>query len=421
MSWLGVEVGARTLRAVRVRRAPRRVDVLELPWDPDAPTEAVAELRARLGPVAHLALAVETSGLFVKRVDLPPVSASEKRRMLALEPERYFPIRARDVVVAARDADNLVFAIDESRVEQWVEAFETLGRVEIVEPSPVALARAAARVGLMNAVVVRPLEGERGTEVTEVAEGRVIAARRIFGDLAAAAAAVREANGERPRIALVPWDERHASALRDALSNVTVERLPAVDGVAAPYLAAYGATLGRGSDRAASLAPRRHERRHAGRRRRQVLVAAGACAVALGFLTGALDRSRERALDSLDAQIAELRTRAAPLLALQREAEALSEEARALRDIERGRANPLAVLLAVTELLPPDTHLRSLWATGGDWQLGGYARDAAGLIPRFEADPRFEAVRFLAATTRVRRANETYEDFSLALRVVPAP
>lgn len=421
MAQLGLEAGLETLRAVRVGGLRRRVQALEIAWDPEAPDEAARELRERLGTAARVSLAVETSALFVKRVLLPPVPAAEKRRMLALEPERYFPVRAEDLVVAVREDDDLVFGLRQPLVERWVDAFQTLGPVERIEPAPVALARALARGAVRAGVLLRALGAAHGVELTDLRGGRVHQVRRLFGDLASAARELADANGDPSHVHLEPWDDADVRPLRAALPRAAIEPLPSVDGVPAAYLAAYGATLGPREAAAASLAPPTVERHLAGRRRRRLLMAVAACVLAGGFLIGSLDRSRERALHRLDAETAALGERAAPLVELQREAAALTQEARALRDIERGRIDPLPVLLALSDLLPRDAHVRSLRGTGSDWQVNGYARDAARLIPQFEADARFADVRFLTATTRVQRGDETYEDFSLALRYVPSP
>lgn len=421
MPRVGLEIGRDTLRAVRVDRWRRRTDVLDLAWDPDAPAEAARVLRERLGTAARVALAFETSLLFVKRLRLPPVTAAEKERMLALEPERYFPIRGEEIVAAARDTDNLVFACPESLVVRCIEAFEHLGPVETVEPAPVAFARAIARGGAGRAVLLRVLAEGRGVEITAIDGALVMDARRLYGSVEVATRDLGRRNGQLPRIHLVPWTEEVARPLRERLANVAVEPVPAVHGIPATHLAAYGALLANPEEDVGTLAPRSQRRRNAARRRRRRLTAVAACAAALVFLVGSVDASRSRGLERLDAELAGLGARAGPLLALTREADALTHEARSLATIERERIDALQVLLALTARLPTDAYVRSLRGTGTDWQITGYARDAARLIPRFEADARFENVRFLAATTRVRRGDETYEDFSLALRVVPAP
>jgi Tfp pilus assembly protein PilN len=95
------------------------------------------------------------------------------------------------------------------------------------------------------------------------------------------------------------------------------------------------------------------------------------------------------------------------------------EEVATLAAVSGERQDPLAVLLLVTRLLPPDAYLRGLHAAGDEWEIDGYARDAARLIPTFEESESLADVRFRTATTRVQLNNETYESFSLALRYLP--
>jgi Tfp pilus assembly protein PilN len=89
--------------------------------------------------------------------------------------------------------------------------------------------------------------------------------------------------------------------------------------------------------------------------------------------------------------------------------------------IQAERMDPLAALAALTRRLPPEAYISALRTTGKDWQIDGYAREAAPLVARLEDDPRFEGVHFLSATSRTRMNGILYESFSIALRLVPAP
>ena len=85
------------------------------------------------------------------------------------------------------------------------------------------------------------------------------------------------------------------------------------------------------------------------------------------------------------------------------------------------RLDPVAALAALTRRLGPGAHLTVLRSSGPDWQIEGYAREAAPLVARLEEDPLFEEVHFLSATSRTRLNGRVYESFSIALRLVPAP
>src|SRR2546428_805421 len=146
MARLGVEVGTRTMRGVRLEGWFRsRARVVEVECDPANPTEAVDALREHLGRTRRIALALDIPFLFMKRVKLPPLPESEKREILRLEPERFFPVRAEEIVPAVRDDDDLVFATRETPLATWVAALEALGPVDGIEPGPLALARGLAQ------------------------------------------------------------------------------------------------------------------------------------------------------------------------------------------------------------------------------------------------------------------------------------
>src|SRR3989454_6729667 len=160
MARLGVELGARAVRGVRLEgRLRTRARVVQVECDPENPAEAIETLRQHLGPAHRIAVALDVPLLFIKQMKLPPLSEPEKRNILRLEPERFFPVRAEEIVPAVRGDDDLVFAAREAPLATWVAALEELGPVDVVEPGPLALARALAQVQLMGAVVLLDRRG----------------------------------------------------------------------------------------------------------------------------------------------------------------------------------------------------------------------------------------------------------------------
>lgn len=399
---LGIELGPDRIRAVRLTgRRGAAARALEVAWDPDAPDPGVAALRAAAGPGVALAIAIGLPLLHVKRLRLPPLPAPERRRMLALEPERFFATRGTELLCAVTDND-LAFAAPEARVAAWIAALETIGPVLRLEPSPLAYARALARRGVEAAWVVRNGAGA-AVELVEVAGREVRQARLVAGGM--------------PDVtALVPPN------------GATVVRLGAHSGdpspiapLAADYLAAYGAALWVDRRSPASLLPPELEDRLAGRRRTARAAATVAAAAALLFSLYSLDASRARLEGRLDAALVGYRERAAPALALEARSDALDREAGSLARVEAERVAPLDVLLELARVLPPDAHLRAMHGAGVEWQVDGYARDAAALVPLTEASPHFAGARLLGATSRAAIGTRTYETFSLAFRYVAAP
>jgi Tfp pilus assembly protein PilN len=197
--------------------------------------------------------------------------------------------------------------------------------------------------------------------------------------------------------------------------------LPSVAGVAPSHLAAYGAALGLGGELDEAMLPAGLARRITGRRRRSLLLGVLAGVLALAFALVSLDGFRSRTLRKLDAAIVRVRGPADQVLALERRADTLAREARGVAAMAAGRLDPVAALAALTRLLPPGAHLTALRSSGPDWQIDGYAPEAAPLVARLEEDPLFEEVHFLSATSRTRLNGKVYESFSIALRLVPAP
>ena len=424
-SIIGVALGPRLVRAVRVNGwVRRRIKAVELEWDPDNPVEAVAALRAQLGSAQRVALAIEPSFLFVKQVKLPPVPTEEKRRILSLEPERFFPVRGEDIVVAVREDDNLVFAAAEARLKDWIAALESLGRVDMVEPAPVALARVLGRAAGTRTTVL--LDGQDGAiNLVAVSDGRVPAARQVAWETAAAGGTLPDGANGPPRAHVSPWvdaapggDEAHVHRLRSALPGITLEPLPTIDGVAARFQSAYGAALGVGRQLNGALVSPELAHRITRRRRGDIVAAAATFVAALVLALASLDAVRGRAARELAAEVHTLQQRSSRVLAMRAEAEALSREARAVAQVEATRPDVLGALLSISRRLPRQAFVRSVRGVGADWQIDGHARDAASLVPALETAPELEGVRFLTATSRMPIGTRTYESFSIALRYV---
>ena len=425
MARLGVELGARALRGVRLEGWFRpRARVVEVECDPANPAEAVEALRQHLGPARRIAVALDVPLLFMKRVKLPPLGEQEKRNILRLEPERFFPVRSEEIVPAVRGDDDFVFAAKETPLATWVAALEELGPVDMVEPGPLALARALARVQVTGAVVL--LDGQAdGIGIVEIREGRVTRARRVFGALDDAAAALLENGGPSGGgpIYLTPWNEDRVRVLSTLLPEASVQPLPAVADVVGPFLSAYGAALAIGGKPsfAGTLVSPELGARITTRWWRALGLAVATAVAAVVFAFASADAWRARATRGLEASLQALQQRAAPALALQSQLQALGRESQAIHQIQRERPDPLGVLLALSKQLPAGAYLRGMRWSGAEWQIDGYAPNASRLVAQLGAAPEFKEVRFLSATTRGALGDRTYESFALAFRYTPAP
>jgi hypothetical protein len=364
-----------------------------------------------------VAVAVRLPLLFAKRVKLPPLPPAERRKVLRLEPQRFFPVRLEELVIALGH-DDLVFAAREDKIAEWTAALEVLGPVDLVEPGPVALARALGRAGITDAVAVLD-DAASGIGVIEIRQGAVTGTRRVYGPLASAAAALESAvDGSPHPVYLAPWSEDRARAL--APRGAAAEPMPDTRAVPARFLTAYGAALGIGRDPDEALVTDELGARIRWRRRRGLAVAALGCVAALMFALTSADAWRARTARGLAAEVHELQARAAPALALRNELGILSRQTQAVAEVEAARPDPLRVMLALLSRLPPGAYLQSLRLTGADWQIDGYAPQAASVIEALGGAPEFHDVHFISATNRAPLGDRTYESFSVAFRFVPA-
>jgi len=381
---VGVEISATRVHAVALAAWGDRPRTLaEADWDPANPAAAVASLNGRLGRVGRIALAIGLESLHVKHVDLPPATGAVRRQMVAVEPDRFFPVQDERVVVGL--SGHVAFAADQALLERWIDAFETWAPVESVEASPAALARALAPAG--DGRYSYPL-GDATVGVIDVRGGLLTAARHTA-----------------------------TSSADDARDGARA--LPAVRDVPAASLAAWGAALGLDGDLDAMMLADSQRLTVERRRARRVAGAVAACAIALGFALWALDRSRDDVLARLTAEQASLETRAAPAAAMQTRLAALQLDDLVSRRVSATRADPLRVLAALGEKLPRDVTVLNARAMGDEWRIDGTSTNAAAILPALDGDSRFVDARFLSATARYREGGRNYESFSLAFRAKP--
>jgi hypothetical protein len=381
---VGIEITLTRVRAVALAAwGDRPRAVVDAEWDGEHPAAAVAMLASRLGGVGRIALTVGLDCLHVKHVELPPAPRAMRRQMVAVEPDRFFPVQDERVVIGLEG--DVAFAVDQTTLDRWVEAFETWAPVESVEASPVSLARVLSSAG--DASYEFPL-GDGGAGLIEVRGGRLVNARHVS-----------TGGGEDPR--------------------TRVQSLPRVRDVAGDTLAAWGAARGLDGDLDAMLLGDTQRRIVQRRRVRRTAGAAAACAIALGFALWALDRSRDDVLARLTAEQTALETRAAPAAALQARLASLEQEDAVSRRVSSSRTDPLRVLAALGERLPRDVTVLNARAMGDEWRIDGTSTNAAAILPALDGDPRFVDARFLAATARYREGGKTYESFSLAFRAKP--
>jgi hypothetical protein len=237
-------------------------------------------LRAHFGNVQRIALSVGLAFLHVKQVKLPPTAPRERKRILALEPDRFFPLQEQSVVVGLSSAQNIAFAIDAALLESWITAFGAWAPVELVEPVPSSLVRALGRAAT-GTHAVDAGSGEYGA--VELHEGELRAVRRV----------------------------------PDAAEPVAAAPVPNSAAVAGEFVIALGAARGFDAALDDMLLPAPLETRVRQTRVRRVVSAALVCGVALAAALWSVDRARERKLAAIRAELALLQPRARAAIQLQ--------------------------------------------------------------------------------------------------------
>lgn len=379
---LGLEVtpsGARAVLASAWR--DHVVRTFTLAADPRDVPAFVDALRAAIPTPDEIAVAIGLGWLHVARVELPPSGDAAREAMVQLDPPRFFAVNAA-TRAALVPGGAVAFAADAAWLDALGRALEGWAPVARIEAAPVAIA-AAVPGATTGTFAIEAAPGEQG--LLELRDGRVAGVRRIppGGD---------------------------ATALR-ALPN---------GGVPGTHLAAWGALCRMDAPLAGTLMGSDQRRAASRRIARSVWVAGLAAVAGLTFLVASADRARERTLIALEGEAARLTRSAQGAVDAHARLALVEQEGRIARAVLVARPEPAAVLATLGTLLPRDVVVLGVRATGDEWQVDGTARDAAALIPLLDADPRLDAVRSLAASSRFRDGREVRESFSIAFHVRPA-
>ena len=113
--------------------------VLEMPWDPTVPADALTRLRDMFGAPSAVLLIVGVGFLEIARPELPPLASDARHALLMRDADRYFPT---SVQAAAAWSDGLAFAMPALTLDSWVRAFSELGPIDGVITIPEACAEA---------------------------------------------------------------------------------------------------------------------------------------------------------------------------------------------------------------------------------------------------------------------------------------
>jgi len=378
---LGLDISSDRVRAVSVKRwlgTPQKR--FEIRWDVNDPAPGIALLRETFGSVGGIGIAIGLELLSLKHIALPPVPTDERRRMILLEPDRFFPSRV-PLAVSVSGKSDLVFAAELGLVENLIAALEQWAPVESMEASPVSFTRALGKGGAFSGVFDLPAgRGERGSVTIE--SGALVSARRAFG----------EQEGERSRPA------------------------PPVAEVPTEFLAAFGAALGADGRSEDMLVTPAQSGAMARRRRSRLIVWSAAAVLAFLLLAFSYDRARARYLDRIETALAQLAPEADSATRARGRVMDRQRAAQMVDEVRASRADPMKVLSILARRLPHDAYVTSVRVAADQWEIDGTAGNASAIIPALDAEKEIENVRLRSATSRFRDAGKTRESFAIGFR-----
>jgi general secretion pathway protein L len=387
-----------------------------------------AALRAKLrelgvrGRRVHLGLPRRLC--VVKSIELPSVTGADLRRMVGFELERHLPFPPADALFGfdvlerapGRPVRVLLVAVERRVFERVKLVFRDLGVLpRLVDVSIHALALlAGARGRAAGGRVVVRLD-ETDAELAIVRDGRILGSRgfplpadpparghALAGELdrslralsaedRQAMTAVTVSGGPLPPL---EWSGPPLGAeptLPPGLGSVSEDALPALAmALRRPLRGAFPTNLVPDE-----LRPRPFPWPVA------VTASLAAVTLLLGAAVPAVVAIRaERALASLDREVARLGPDVRRVEQLAAVVERARREAETLRSFQGQGVPGLLVLRELTELLPGDVWLSSLSADRNGVELVGFAGSASQLIPALEASPRLERVEFTSPVTK---------------------
>jgi hypothetical protein len=379
---VGIEIGADRMRAV-VTGSGDTARTFDVPFTIERVDDVVAQLKTSIGSVRGIGLAIGLAHLHVKQVSLPPVGAAERRRMLGVEPERWFAVPSGSLTAVSLTATgDIALGADGAFVEACVAAFSAWGNVARVEAAPVALARALREEGTNNATAALDAgTGEIGQ--IEMRDGTLRSVRRARAT------------------------DLQSPALRSAREG-NIDRA---------FTVALGASLGMDGALDEMLLTPSLERGFVAAQRRRVVIWGAAAAIAVCSAMWAAGVSRDRLRAALETELASSRRIAEPGTMIANRAMALDREVDAIAATTSARPDVLGALAALGVRLPVEAVAQRVRVSGAEWQIEGNAAKATAVLAALAAEPRFERVRFLAPSNRFRDGTQERETFAIAFAV----
>lgn len=360
---------------------------------------AFAELRTRFPARASVSasVAIMLPLAQVRRIELPPLSAIERRLVLGRDASRWFvgarePFVADALPVAGTKSEVIAAALPARYADAVSRAAKGAGiQLRTMQAAPWAWAASVERTRRASTRAVVASD-ECALNLIWLSAGAVTGIRRLR-------------NGE-------DADARADALLHDGGDAGAVHRIADAMAVAARF-----ADRARGPEllpESAHLAHRNAVARHA---RALLMAAAAVFVLAAGLeLWGA-----KRQLAQVRAERETLRARVTGAMASRDSAVALEAQLGAVATEVREAPRWTAVIAALTARLPNDAWLQSLTASGDSVSLVGESVHAAEVFETLRRDPAIAGVRADAPIRRESSADRApVERYGLTVRLAPA-
>ena len=397
--------------------------------------DALRNLREDVAPEGgSLAVALLPPLVRIRRLDLPPLTDTETRRVIERGATKYFTgvrepqvagiarvvhrlRRSGTVIAAAAPARTIAAVLDAARAAGW-----SVAAIRPAHAAWIAGARAQwAEVGRESAQLV--ILREETAELLRLEHG-AIAGVRQFGGISARldqlVDAVIEASdgvGPLPLLTIGPEERRQMLVAPLGDRGIQLGDRAARWRAVSESPEAMAAAFAHEAKDLDLLPPQAHAARDATARRRAFQLAGLAAGfLVLGAVAQLWDVRRE--LASVQARRAEIRAAVNGASEARATIESLRRRLTTLAPLEADATRWSAVLAEVATYLPRDAYLVDVRATADSMVLEGIASRAAGVFDRLARAPGISGVRPAGSIRRdVTETGAPIERFSLSARV----
>lgn len=384
--------------------------------------------------VSDIFIGVSGDQVMMRKIEFPLAVKENLRTTLEYEIEKYIPVSAGDIyfdyhiISESREEEKLkllLVAVKKDVFEYYLEIAADIEKgVSGIGIVPAALANYCLHNQAVSQGFVSLLyKGDRGYDAVVLQNNALVYAKPIAESKTSADDAAMICDQlKRLRDIFSPAEENAEvilygiSASDDRLHGLVREFKNIAPGIthtatrSEPFIPAFGIALN-GIHKVPveiNLMPL-HLRKKPNKAGVYVMFFLSGLVVLAGILwAGSVMLQQRQILNTLDAELARLRTEASAIEQIQSETKQMKKNVSYLQSLRPGGAFVVEIAEELSNIIPTDAWLSDLELSGNELRLYGSAASASGLISLLEKSPLFADVEFISATRKDRSGKEVF-------------